>query len=148
MSSPLAECGVAASVSESVDLFDRLAGHQDGGMGLGQRAVLAVAGEHAEDGGVVETEARQHQVGAGQLEQLRVAEGFQQRGNFSADAKTVDGAGLVGANHLLREHQVVQICVANLSHHVIGIHCCSPVRLPVARLLYQYHLECIQFYHE
>jgi hypothetical protein len=59
---------------------------------------------------------------AGQLQDLRVAHRFDQVGDFLADAETENRAGLVGADHLLGKHQVAQVGVANLSHHVVCSH--------------------------
>ena len=88
-------------------------------------AVLVVIGEHAEDGAIVEAEARQHHVGASQFQDLGVVEAIDQLGDFAADAKTENRGRLVSTDHLLREHQVAQVGITNFGNHCVRIHVSS-----------------------
>src|SRR5450830_1507586 len=106
----------------SGNLFDWLTSHENSGVRLRQTLVFVIVCQHAENRAVVETKACQHHVGARKLQNLRIAQALNQLGDFVTDTKTKYGCGLVGSNHLLSQHQITQICIPNLSHHVISIH--------------------------
>src|SRR5574340_853763 len=67
---PFLLCDVYCGTAGSGKSFHGLAGHQDGGMRLGDGAILGVMGQHGQHHAVGETEARHHHAGSGKLENL------------------------------------------------------------------------------
>src|SRR5574340_176750 len=70
-----------------------LARHQDGRMRVRDGAFAGVVGQHVQDDAVVETEARHHHAGSGELEDLRRRQRLDDVGDTLADAEAKDGRG-------------------------------------------------------
>src|SRR5882672_3862633 len=91
-----------------------LAGHHDVGVQPGNGtgaagARLGMVGEKTPHHVVVEAEPADQLIGTGDLHQLRRAQLVDDAGHFLRNAKAVHRLGLVGADHVLREHQVAQV---------------------------------------
>ena len=91
-------------------------------MGLGEHIVLVVVGKHAEYGSIIEAEAGEHRVGAGQFQNLRCAQTVDQIGNFATDTEAENCCGFIRADHLLRDHQVTEIRVADCCQYISSVH--------------------------
>jgi hypothetical protein len=97
----------------------QLSGHHDvgvqagnGGAG-GARLGLAVAGQQIPDHVIVESKAQDQLVRTGDFHQLRGRQLVDDAGDLFGDAEPVQGLRLVGADHVLRQHQVGEVGFAD-----------------------------------
>src|SRR5512139_3619606 len=120
----------------------QLAGHHDvrvqsgdGGTG-GARLGLRMAGQQVPDHVVVEAETQDQLVRTGDLHQLRRRQLIDDAGDFFGHAQPVEGLGLVGADHVLGQHEVRKVGLADFLQKLFvaggdGAHGVPPGSVPL-----------------